>query len=103
MPDDCEAASQVNIQPLHDRVLLERLPRPNSLITLTDAEKYRKFKVLKTGPGKWIEEGDERYFYPVEVKPGDIVVLPGIASDGPDDEKGTQIWVTEGDIGWKVG
>ncbi len=94
----------MNIQPLHDRVLVQRLPRPNARIILTDAEKYRKFKVLAVGPGKWVEFSDgERHFQKTQVKPGDIVVLPGIAANEPDREDGEQLFVREGDIGWKVG
>ena len=73
------------------RVLVERLPEPPRTIYLTDAEKYRKFKVLAVGPKA------------SEVKAGDIVVLPGIAANEPDFDTGDAMLVMEGDIGWKVG
>jgi co-chaperonin GroES (HSP10) len=81
----------MNIQPMHDRVLLERLPAPQTRIVITDAEKHRKFKVLAVGPKC------------KEVKPKDVVVLPGVASDEPDHSERNMIIVREGDIGWKIG
>ena len=81
----------MSIQPLHDRIVIERLPAPERLIILTDAEKERKFKVIAVGPKC------------KEVKPGQIVILPGVASDEPDYEAGSQIFAREGDVGVFIG
>jgi co-chaperonin GroES (HSP10) len=87
-----EPTPQTSWQPLKDRVLIERLPEPERLITLTDAEKYRKFRVLAVGPKCF------------EVSKGDIVVLPGVAANEPDFDFGKQqLLVMEADIGWKIG
>jgi chaperonin GroES len=88
------------MQPLADRVLLQRIaPKPQRII-LTDAEPSRKFKVLAVGPGKWDEDNDCRST--LDVKAGDVVVLPGIAANEPDWEAEQQILVREADIGWKI-
>lgn len=79
----------MNWQPMADRVLVERLKPKQSLIILTDAEKHRKYKVLAIGPKV------------TDVQRGDIVVLPGIASNEPDHEDGETILIQEADIGWK--
>ena len=88
------------MQPTEDRILLQRIQEPERLVILTDAEPSRKFKVLAVGPGKWDEEFGERR--PLDVKAGDIVVLPGIAANEPDWEAEQKILVREGDIGWKI-
>ena len=76
---------------MHDRIVLERLPAPKRLIVLTDAEKERKFKVIAVGPKC------------KEVKPGQTVLLPGVASNEPDYEAGSRIFAREGDVGVLVG
>ena len=78
------------IQPLHDRVLLERIKDKPGRIILTDPDPIRKAKVVAIGPD----------VYDLEV--GDIVVLPGIAADQPDHEQGKQILVQMADIGCKL-
>lgn len=88
------------IQPLQDRIVVECIPEPEGTIVLTDAPPYRKFKVIAVGPGKWDEEEGKRR--PMESKPGDIVVLPGVAVTDPDHQIGKQLFVREADIGWKV-
>jgi chaperonin GroES len=86
------------LRPLGNRITVQRIVPRQGLITLTDAEPYRKFKVIAVGPGKRDEDG---YLIPLDVKPGDIVVLPGIAANEPDHEEGKLLFVTEDDIGWK--
>lgn len=85
------------IQPLHDRVLVERLPEPESTIIIP--EKYRDpsrlAKVIAVGPGRW-RDGE---FCRTSVKPGDVVHLPGIAAKIPDWDSGEQIMIQEADIG----
>lgn len=79
------------IQPLHDRILVLRIqeePR-SSLIWIPDIaqENTKRAKVLAVGN---------------EVKgvnPGDIVLLPGIASKHPDWEQSDIMLVQEADIG----
>ena len=83
--------SHLQVWPMHDRIVLERLPAPQRLIILTDAEKERKFKVIAVGPKC------------KEVKPGHIVVLPGVASNEPDYEAGSRIFAREEDVGVFIG
>lgn len=78
------------IQPRGERILVERLPHPKSVIVLTDAEPSRKFKVLAIGP--------EVY----DLEAGDVVLLPGIAAEEPDYEEGKQFLVHMNDVGCKV-
>jgi co-chaperonin GroES (HSP10) len=80
------------IQPLGERVLLERvLPKikPGQII-LTDVQTVRWAKVVAIGPE----------VYDLEV--GDVVMLPGIAAEIPDFEEGQKILVHVNDIGCKV-
>lgn len=58
---------------------------------LTDADPSRKFKVLAVGPKC------------EEIEPGDVVMLPGVASEQPDWDEQQEIMVTEDDIGVIVG
>lgn len=90
------------IQPMHDRVLVERIPEPEGVIVI--AEKFRDpsrmAKVIAVGPGKW-RDGE---FFKTSVKPGDTVHLPGIAAKIPDwDGSNAQILIQEADIGAIVG
>ena len=90
------------IQPLHDRVLVERIPEPEG--TIVTPEKYkdpsRMATVVAVGPGRWID-GE---FCKTVVKPGDTVHLPGIAAKIPDwDGSDDQILIQEGDIGAILG
>lgn len=87
------------IEPLHDRVLVKRIDFAGwkSLIYIPDCAKSttRLAKVLAVGPGAW----RDGVFTKTAVKPGDVVVLPGIAAVMPDWESHDQILVQEGDIG----
>jgi co-chaperonin GroES (HSP10) len=78
------------IQPMGNRILVKRVHQ-NMRITLTDADKTRTAKVLAVGPKV------------VEVKAGDVVVLPGIASQFPDWEQKDTVLITEADVGLIVG
>lgn len=78
------------IEPLHDRLLVKRLPEPPSLIHLTDADAYRYFKVIAVGPKVR------------EVKAGQVVALPGVASSEPDHIIAEGQFIREGDIGFTV-
>ena len=74
------------IQPTEDRVLIQRLDEPSSIL-LTDQPKSIKGLVLAVGPGKWIEGTwwhfltGERWRWidghrePVTVQPGQIVAF----------------------------
>ena len=126
------------IEPLHDRILVERLPeyakclncghetshamrtdggpaqcdadiglavcacRKYKPIVIPDCakEKAKKAKVLAVGPGKW---GDDGYFYKTACKPGDIVLVPGVANKFPDWEQSDTILIQEGDVGAIIG
>jgi len=73
-----------------DRLILERIHRRQGLIILTDADKERRFKVIAIGPKVTFS-----------VKEGDIVFLPGVASEEPDYEFGSRILVRQEDLGVK--
>lgn len=73
-----------------DRLLVKRLDGPPRNIVLTDADPYRFFKVIAVGPK--VEE----------VKVGEVVALPGIASTDPDHIISEGQFIREGDIGFKA-
>lgn len=87
------------IQPLHDRILVERLPgetKKGKIVIPDCARETSKYaKVIAVGPGKWTDRG----FVKTAVKPGDIVLLPGCAAKFPDWEEQDVIMVQEADIG----
>jgi len=98
-----------DMEPMHDRLILERIEEPSVTlnqaaaserkIILTDEPPTRLFKVLKVGPGKWVDGVFER----TVCRPGHIVILPGIAATYPDYETKRYILAQEGDIGAIVG
>lgn len=76
-----------HIQPMRDRLVLQRI-KEERLIVLTDAEPSRKFLVLAAGPKC------------KEVKPGDLVRLPGQAAIEPDHWVSEDVVIVcEGDVG----
>lgn len=87
------------IQPTDHRVLLRRIEREFSSIVITDAEASHWFQVVACGPGKLLKKGGRR---PMDVKPGDIVHLPGMGASAPDWIDSDHIMATEDDIGFKV-
>lgn len=88
------------IQPLSNRVLVERIkPRPK-LIILTDEDPHKYARVVAVGPGK-VNPKTLR-LTPTCVKPGEVVMIPGIALTVPDHEDGEEFWVTEDDIAGTV-
>ena len=76
------------IQPMHDRLLVSRMPEPPKSIVITDAELYRYFKVVSIGPKVR------------EVKVNDTVALPGVASAEPDHIIEEGQFIREADIGF---
>ena len=67
----------IQVRPLHDRVIVQRLAeeertRGGIIIPDTAKEKPQKGKVISTGKGKLTEEGK---VLPLEVKPGDQVLF----------------------------
>ena len=67
----------INIQPLHDRIIVKRLPEEEKtsggiIIPDTAKEKPQRGKVLSTGQGRTTDEGKK---LPLEVKKGDEVLF----------------------------
>lgn len=95
------------IEPLHDRVLVECLQGPDKIGSIFVPDMARKpailCKVLAVGPGRWID-GE---FCKTAVKPGDTVLVPSSdrwASEKLADWKqGDQVLIMAGDIGAIVG
>ncbi len=78
------------IQPMHDRLLVSRLDGPPKSIILTNAEPYRYFKVIAIGPKVR------------EVRPRDVVALPGVASEEPDHVIDEGQFIREADVGFII-
>jgi len=73
------ASRLADLRPLGDRVLIRRLNQEEKTpggIMLPDVDKGKaqKGKVIAVGPGRWHEKEMQRV--PMEVKVGDIVLLP---------------------------
>ena len=71
------AVASINIKPLHDRIIVQRLPQETKttggiIIPDTAKEKPQKGKVVSTGKGRVNDEGK---VLPLEVKPGDEVLF----------------------------
>ena len=67
----------MNIRPLHDRVLVQRVEqeeqmRGGIIIPDTAKEKPQEAKVVAVGPGKFDEDGKR---LPMDVKEGDRVLI----------------------------
>ena len=67
----------LNIRPLHDRIIVKRLPEEEKtaggiIIPDTAKEKPQRGKVLYTGQGRTTDGGK---LLPLEVKPGDEVLF----------------------------
>lgn len=81
-----------SLQPIHDRVLVKRMgPKPDKdgLIWIPDvAQENTKYATV-------IAAGPKAY----GVKPGDQVILPGIANKFPDWEKSDFMMIEVADIG----
>lgn len=69
--------SQVNIKPLHDRIIVKRLEEEEKtkggiIIPDTAKEKPQRGKVVAAGKGR---VGDNGKVQPLEVKPGDEILF----------------------------
>lgn len=83
----------MNWTPTTTRVLVKPIDPPEGLIIIPDRykETVRYAKVITVGPKV------------KEIKPGDVVSLPGVAASEPDYRINDLILVQEADIGFKVG
>lgn len=68
---------KVNIRPLHDRVVVQRLEageqiRGGIIIPDTAKEKPQEAKVIAVGPGKLNDDGTRQ---PIDVKEGDRILV----------------------------
>ena len=71
------ATPNINVQPLHDRLLVERLPEEDKtagglFIPDTAKEKPQQATVVATGKGKLLDDGK---LAPLTVKKGDKVLF----------------------------
>ena len=67
----------INIRPLHDRIIVKRLPEEEKtaggiIIPDTAKEKPQRGKVVSIGQGRATDDGKR---LPLEVKPGDEVLF----------------------------
>ncbi len=81
----------MNIRPLHDRVVIERMEEEQTtpggiVIPDTAKEKPHRGKVLAVGNGKLLDNGEIR---PLDVKVGDVVLFGKYA--------GTEVTIGEED------
>jgi chaperonin GroES len=92
-------AEFTRMEPLHDRVLVERFPEEEKVGSIYIPDTARDIpvfcKVLAVGPGRWFEGA----FCKTVVKPGDTVLVPGAGNKFPDWKAGETILITEQDIG----
>ena len=91
------------IKPLHDRVLIRRIPDAEPLLAVPQVaqrgigegeSRQMKGVIVAVGPGKNDEDGD---FCPTTVKPGQTVYFNGRWNDWKDAPKGMAL-IQEGDI-----
>lgn len=87
----------MNIQPIDNRIIVRRIDESHksALVMLTDAPMSMLAQVLAVGPGKYSKNGKRK---PMQVKVGDVVLIPGVANAFPDFVNGNEIMVTEGDV-----
>lgn len=85
----------INMRPIMDRVLIEKIPVKEGLIKLINPQKTQLGRVVAIGPGKWVEG----YFYPTVLKPGQSVYFNDKWDDGDGlRNKENLVLVTEADI-----
>jgi chaperonin GroES len=94
------ATTDVNIRPLHDRILVRRMKEDEKtaggiIIPDTAKEKPQRGEVVATGNGRVNEDGKT---FPLEVKKGDKVLFSKYA--GTDLKLGTDefLMITESDV-----
>ncbi len=92
--------TDVNIRPLHDRILVRRMKEEEKtaggiIIPDTAKEKPQRGEVVATGNGRVTDDGKTR---PMEVKKGDQVLFSKYA--GTDLKLGTEeyLMITETDV-----
>ena len=92
--------TEVNIRPLHDRILVRRMQEDQKtaggiIIPDTAKEKPQRGEVVATGNGRLMEDGSAR---PLEVKTGDKVLFSKYA--GTDLKLGAEefLMITESDV-----
>ncbi len=87
----------MNLNPLDDRMIVKRVEEKHrrALITLTDAPLNQLVEVLAVGPGKYNKHGKRK---PLQVRVGDIVLIPGVANLFPDYSIDDEFIITEGDV-----
>lgn len=72
------AKAEIGVRPLHDRVLVRRMPEESKtaggiIIPDTAKEKPQRGEIVATGKGRMTEDGK---LAPLEVKVGDKVLFP---------------------------
>lgn len=82
-------AGRVQFQPLHDRLLVRRIPEPPQLIYIPDIARENSKRAEVLAMGKKVRD----------VQIGDIVLLPGVASKYPDWEQSDLMLIQVADIG----
>lgn len=80
---------ELDFQPLHDRVLIKRIPQVEGIIYIPDVARENSQMGEVKAMGKKV----------FGLKLGDVVLLPGIAAKYPDWEQSELILVKVADIG----
>lgn len=83
------------IKPLHDRVFVERLERENThgVIWIPDVATENSSRARVIAVGEKVKD----------IKPGDLVLVPGAGNKYPDWEKFDYIMIQQADIGGVFG
>lgn len=87
----------MNLIPIDNRMIVRRIENRHktALVMITDAPPEQLVEVLAVGPGKYSKNGKRK---PLEVKVGDIVLIPGVANLYPDYSIDDEFMITEEDV-----
>ena len=84
------------IQPIHDRVVVKRLPKPEKAVVIPDEFKEAStiVEIVAVGPGRWREDEHGSHFCRTVVRPGQKVLI-GKYVDGDFEYEGERLVVIQ--------